>query len=72
MPSAGLVTAKPDSFIALAKEDGRSRMLRLTSLAPDIVEAILRGDEPEDLSLEKHRKDLPTCWREQRRRWAAR
>ena len=28
------------------------RMLRLTSLAPDIVEAILRGDEPEGLSLE--------------------
>jgi len=25
-------------------------MLRLTSLAPDIIEAILRGDEPDGLS----------------------
>ena len=45
------------------------RMLRLTSLAPDIVEAILRGNEPDGLSLEKLRKDLPPSWREQRRRW---
>ena len=30
-------------------------MLRLTSLAPDTVEAILRRDEPEGLSLEKLR-----------------
>ena len=45
------------------------RMLRLTSLAPDIVEAILRGDlsrrsiaktdEPEGISLEKLRRNLP-------------
>jgi hypothetical protein len=34
------------------------RMLRLTSLAPDIIEAILRGDEPAGLSLEKLRKHL--------------
>ena len=27
------------------------RMLRLTSLAPDVIEAILRGDEPDGLSL---------------------
>ena len=45
------------------------RMLRLTSLAPDIIEAILRGDEPAGLSLEKLRKVLPVCWREQRSRW---
>ncbi len=43
------------------------RMLRLTSLAPDIVEAILRGDEPDGLSLEKLRKNLPVRWDEQRR-----
>jgi len=45
------------------------RMLRLTSLAPDIVEAILRGDEPDGLSLEKLRKNLPVRWDEQRRHW---
>ena len=42
-------------------------MLRLTSLAPDIVEAILRGDEPDGLSLEKLRKHLPVRWEEQRK-----
>jgi len=42
------------------------RLLRLTSLAPDIVEAILRGDEPDGLSLEKLRKNLPVRWEDQR------
>ena len=41
-------------------------MLRLTSLAPDLIEAILRGDEPDGLSLEKLRKHLPVRWEEQR------
>ena len=45
------------------------RMLRLTSLAPDIIETILRGDEPDDLSLEKLRKHLPVRWEEQKNRW---
>ena len=42
------------------------RMLRLTSLAPDIIEAVLRGDEPESMSLGKLRKGLPVRWDEQR------
>ena len=45
------------------------RMLRLTSLAPDIIEAILRGDEPDGLSLEKLRRNLPVRWDEQRKAW---
>lgn len=45
------------------------RILHLTSLAPDIVEAILRGDEPDGISLEKLRKNLPVRWKEQRERW---
>ncbi len=45
------------------------RMLRLTSLAPDIIEAILRGDEPEGVNLEKLRKNLPMRWDEQRKMW---
>jgi hypothetical protein len=45
------------------------RMLRLTSLAPDIVEAILRGEEPEGISLRRLQKGLPVGWREQRERW---
>jgi len=42
------------------------RMLRLTSLAPDIIEVILRGDELDGLSLEKLRTNLPVWWDEQR------
>ena len=44
-------------------------MLRLTSLAPDIIEAILRGHEPAGLSLEKMRKHLPVRREEQRTCW---
>ena len=47
------------------------RMLRLTSLAPDIIEAILRGNEPDGISLEKLRKNLPVVWDEQRTCWCA-
>ena len=41
------------------------RILRLTSLAPEIVEKILNGDEPEGISLAKLRNDLPVLWAEQ-------
>ena len=44
------------------------RMVRLTGLAPDIIEAILRGREPEGMSLEKLRRDLPVRWDDQRKR----
>ena len=43
-----------------------SRMLKLTSLAPDIVQAMLAGDEPTGLSLAKLRQGLPFWWDEQR------
>ena len=42
---------------------------RLTSLAPDIIDAILHSKEPKGMSLEKLRKDLPVRWEEQRKRW---
>lgn len=41
------------------------RILRLTSLAPEIVEAILNGNEPSGISLAKLRSDLPATWAEQ-------
>lgn len=41
------------------------RNLRLTSLAPEIVERILDGDEPEGISLAKRRNDLRMVWEEQ-------
>ena len=44
------------------------RILRLALLAPDIVEAIVEGQEPSGLSLEKLVKGLPAVWEEQRER----
>ncbi len=42
------------------------RILQLALLAPVIVEAILSGNEPSGLSLEKLTKQLPMLWAEQR------
>ena len=42
------------------------RLICVTLLAPDIVEAILRGDEPNGMSLAKMHKSLPYCWDQQR------
>lgn len=56
----------------LAKDVGvdrtyAARVMKLTGLAPDIVEAILAGKEPQGVSLRKLQMDLPVCWREQRK-----
>lgn len=42
-------------------------MLRLTLLAPDIIEMILDGRQPPTLQFEALRKFLPLVWEEQRR-----
>ena len=44
-----------------------SRILRLATLAPGIVTAILDGDEPSGLSLDRLAKNTPMLWDEQRR-----
>ncbi|MHC4253195.1 MAG: hypothetical protein ACYS9X_29095 [Planctomycetota bacterium] len=44
-----------------------SRIMRLTLLAPDIVEAILAGEEPSGLTLAKLVGKLPMMWEEQRK-----
>jgi hypothetical protein len=41
-------------------------MLRLALLAPDIIEAVLNGREPDGLSLEKLYQ-MPVGWEQQRR-----
>ena len=41
-------------------------LLRLTLLAPDIVEAILDGRQPEELGLPRLMEPLPVAWHEQR------
>ena len=43
-----------------------NRLLRLTLLAPDVVEAILDGRHPKVLQLEELTKALPSVWDEQR------
>ena len=47
-----------------------TRVLRLAFLAPDIVEAILNGRQPVELTADRLllREDLPLNWREQRQR----
>ena len=45
-----------------------TRILSLNSLAPDIVEALLAGTEPEGMSIAKlTRHPIPEDWNEQRR-----
>jgi hypothetical protein len=44
-----------------------SRVLRLTLLAPDIVESILDGRQPRALELRVLLKPLPPCWEQQRK-----
>ena len=43
-----------------------ARVLNLSLLAPDLAEAILRGEEPSGLSLTRLRDDLPVEWPKQR------
>ena len=43
-----------------------ARTLKLTTLTPDIIEAIINGEEPSGLSLSKLVKTFPLEWSEQR------
>jgi hypothetical protein len=42
-----------------------ARTIRLAALAPDIIEAIFHGQEPDRLSLRLLRRDVPLLWEEQ-------
>jgi hypothetical protein len=42
------------------------RVLRLTLLAPDIVDAIVGGQQPRELQLRRLLRQFPLGWREQR------
>ena len=50
-----------DSYVA--------RVLRLTLLAPDIVEAILNGCQPDGMSYRELAKPFPVEWSLQREKW---
>ena len=43
-----------------------TRVLRLTQLAPDLVEAILEGRQPSSLTLQSLRGQIPDEWSSQR------
>jgi hypothetical protein len=45
------------------------RLLRLTLLAPDIVEAVLDGTQPADLALPALLQSFPAVWGQQRAIW---
>lgn len=59
-----------ESITGLAREVGMdvslvARLMRLTLLAPDIIEGILVGEEPSGLSLTQLTKAMPVVWNEQ-------
>lgn len=67
----GLLSGKTESLSAIAKElDVRpryvSRIFRCAFLAPDIVEAILEGKHPPQLTVERLRDGVPLAWEKQR------
>ena len=43
--------------------------MRLALLAPDIVEVVVRGEEPSGMSLERLVKGMPVVWEEQNERF---
>lgn len=47
------------------------RLLRLTALAPEIVEAILTGRAPDGMSLRSLSNGIPHAWAEQRNCWSS-
>ena len=67
-----LVSGEVDSLRAIAEElrvteRYVSRIFRCAFLAPDIVEAILEGRQPPQLTVEKLRFGAPLLWTEQRK-----
>jgi hypothetical protein len=62
------------SITDLAEQEGVTvayvcRLLPLTCLAPNIVEAILDGRQPKGLTLSEMLGNGPLAWEEQRRHW---
>jgi hypothetical protein len=67
-------SGRAKSITDLAEQEGVTdayvcRLLPLTCLAPDIVEALLDGRQPKGLRLAEMLGDGPLAWEEQRRIW---
>lgn len=61
-----------ESIRAIAAKIGRepnyvARLIRLSMLAPSIIESVIRGDYPANISVNSTRKSVPDLWEEQRR-----
>lgn len=70
-----LLTGKTATIEAIAKREGRSTrnvsmVLNLAFLAPEIIDAILKGEVPATLSASHLAQNLPLDWEDQRR-WIA-
>lgn len=70
---AMLESGEVSTMTEIAKREGIdnsyvSRMVNLTILAPDIVDAILRDELPDKLTLFDIAVDPPALWNEQRKR----
>jgi hypothetical protein len=70
-----LLSGEVSSLRIIADSAGKSegyvsRVVRAAFLAPDLLEAMLEGRAPAQLTLAQLTKDLPWDWNEQRRRFA--
>jgi hypothetical protein len=67
-----LVAGRVPTIKALAKREGLARsyvmrVLRLSFLAPDVIDAILNGWQPRGFTLEPFRRTIPLEWAAQRK-----
>ncbi len=59
---------KSIAYTSSRDQSDASKQIRLAFLAPDIIEAIIKGTQPIELTAQylKRLKDLPPCWDDQR------
>jgi site-specific DNA recombinase len=68
-----VIQGRAPDMRSLAREAGLTeryvgKVFRCAFLAPDIVEAVLAGRQPQDLNFDKLCQDIPLSWAEQRNR----
>ena len=69
-----LISGRERSIAAIAVRENSNKsyissVMKLTFLAPDIIEAIISGHQPDDLTADKliKQNNLPLVWTEQKR-----
>lgn len=71
-----LETGEFSSISELAEREGiaftyMARLMRLSLLAPEIIDAIMAGRQPADITLANLMDPFPLSWNEQRALWPA-